>query len=120
MDMNAIVGKRIANILEDKGWTQVKLADKMNLSKQVMNNIIQGNKNITVAEVKKIGNILGVSVNDLTKPFTQEEKPEPIMAFMGEVNTIEAQEGLAKAEEIMDILLFHQKINNSFNEMVSK
>lgn len=120
MDMNAIVGKRIANILEDKGWTQVKLADKMNLSKQVMNNIIQGNKNVTVAEVKKIADILVISVDDLTKPFAQEEKPEPIMAFMGEVNTVEAKEGLSKAEEIMEMILFNQRINDSFNEMVSK
>lgn len=119
MDMNKTVGKRISEILEQKGWTQVKLADKMNVSRQVMNNIIQGNKNVTIAEVKKIADILGVNTDDLTKPFEKEEEPEPIMAFMGEVSTKEAREGLKKAEEIMDMIVFHQQTNDSFKEMMS-
>ena len=119
MDMNQIVGKRIASILDNKGWTQVKLANKLGVSRQIVNNIIQGKKNITIAEVNNIANILGVNVDDLTKSFGKEEKPEPIMAFMGQVDTAEAQKGLKKAEDIMELIIFHEDTKEAFDEMMS-
>lgn len=119
MDMNQIVGKRVSDFLEDKGWTQVKLANKMGVSRQIMNNIIQGKKNITVAEVKSIAEVLQVDVEDLTKTFTKGKEPETITAFMGEVSTDKAKNGIKKVEKIMDMIVFHKQTNDSFEDMMS-
>ncbi|MCK4259453.1 MAG: helix-turn-helix transcriptional regulator [Halanaerobiales bacterium] len=114
---NSVVGQRIKKQLDKIGWTQVDLAKELNISRQIVNKIIHGRKNITLEEIKMIGDILEVSLEDLVKQNNEEIEENPIIAFMGEVNSEAAKNGLKKAKKVMDLILFHRDLNEAHQDL---
>ncbi|MCS6796789.1 MAG: helix-turn-helix domain-containing protein, partial [Raineya sp.] len=45
------IALRILHTLDQKGWTQKDLADKMNVSPQQINKICKGNENLTLETI---------------------------------------------------------------------
>jgi transcriptional regulator with XRE-family HTH domain len=112
LSTNEIIGMNILNILNEKGIKQTELAERLGVTKQTLNKIIHGRRNITIDEIKKICNILEVPIERLTKEDNSEEKAEPIKFFMGKVNSREAKIGLTHGKNIMDMLLFQNEMQN--------
>ena len=114
---NTVVGKRIQECLNKKGWSQARLADELDVSRQVVNKIIHGRKNITLEEVKLIADKLEIGLEELIEKAENKDKEErevdPLIVFMGEVESQEAKDGLNKAKKIMDLIIFHRDINES-------
>ncbi|MGM0438739.1 MAG: helix-turn-helix domain-containing protein [Bacillota bacterium] len=113
---NSIVGNRIQKCLVEIGCSQSHLAEELNVSRQVVNKIIHGRKNINLEEIKLIADILGISLKKLVQDENEIEE-DPIIAFIEEVDTQEAKDGLNKAKEIMDLIIFHRDINESHQEI---
>ena len=61
----AQVGRNIQNQLVKRNITQQTLADALNVSKQVMSKIINGNKAINVDELGRIASFLNISTDEL-------------------------------------------------------
>ncbi|SKA03559.1 helix-turn-helix domain-containing protein [Selenihalanaerobacter shriftii] len=116
---NKLVGARIQDQLDKIEWSQAQLAEKLDTSRQVINKIIHGRKNITIQEVKSIANILNVDLQQLIQPFDKEEDKEPIITFMGEVNSKGAKKGLQHAQNIMDLVIFHRDIKDNHQKLFS-
>ena len=116
--LNSIVGKRIQECLDEIGWSQSRLAEELGVSRQIVNKIIHGRKNVTLEEIKIIADILEISLEDLVQKKNEDETEEdPMIAFMGEVDSEEAKDGLNKAKEIMDLIIFHRDVNDSRQEL---
>nr|WP_034909063.1 helix-turn-helix transcriptional regulator [[Eubacterium] cellulosolvens] len=81
----AQVGANIQRQLDIKGFTQQSLADALQISKQVMNKIIKGNKAINVNEIARIAEILGTTADDL---LLVQDAPvsEESLNFMGSIS----------------------------------
>ena len=116
MSFYEIVGIRIAEILEVKGWKQEDLADKLNISKQVMSKILKGEKNINIVEIRNIADILNIDINTLLKPVdntslfkNQNDLIQP--TFMGRVSTEIGKEGIKKAMMIVDIINKYEELS---------
>lgn len=106
---NSVVGKRIQKRLDELEWSQARLADKLSVSRQIINKIIHGRKNVTLKEIKLISDILDINLEDIVKEVDEENiEDDPIIAFMGQVHTQEAKDGLNKAKQIMDKIIFHR------------
>ncbi|MCK8816284.1 helix-turn-helix transcriptional regulator [Natroniella sulfidigena] len=114
---NQLVGTRIQQKLDELNWTQTDLAEKLATSRQMVNKIVHGRKKITIEELKSIAEILNVELQELTEKPMEEEKTDPIIAFMGEVNSKEAKEGLEHAKEIMDLIIFHRDLKDSHQDL---
>ncbi|MFW6029250.1 MAG: helix-turn-helix domain-containing protein [Halanaerobiales bacterium] len=111
---NSLVGNRIQERLDEIGWSQSRLAGELGVSRQIVNKIIHDRKNITLEEIKLIADILGISLEDLIQEKDENEVEEdPLIAFMGEVDSQEAKDGLNKAKKIMDLIIFHRDVNDS-------
>ncbi|OBR92669.1 anaerobic benzoate catabolism transcriptional regulator [Clostridium ragsdalei P11] len=111
LSTNEIIGRNILKILNEKDIKQTQLAEKLNISKQTLNKIIHGRRNISINEIKEICDALSVPMEKLTdEDSLNEEQMEPIKLFMGEVNSKEAKCGLMHAQNIMDMILFHSEI----------
>lgn len=98
------VGNNIQNILATQGKTQQYLAEKLNVSKQVMSKIIAGSKAINVAEISKIASVLGVSTDKLL--FV--ESPQPTshnFSFMGQVKSEKTKSKIALLQTVIDEIL---------------
>ncbi|PWK13497.1 helix-turn-helix domain-containing protein [Tumebacillus permanentifrigoris] len=119
---NKLVGRRIAEELEKRNMSQQQLADQVDCSKQVMSKILRGDKNITIFEMRTIADILGVTVDDLSKPsavtdlelLRKQVDFEPF--FMGEVQSEEGQKGVRRALRIIDLILQQQDIRERINQ----
>lgn len=119
-DLNEVVGRKIQNRLEELNMTQADLARELDISRQVVNKIVNGRKNITFNEASKIAKKLGMDVKKLADCKTdeiEEQKNEPILAFMGEVDSKEAKQGLEKARDVMELIIFHKDVNDSKADM---
>ena len=67
IDLLKSIGKRIYTKRKELGFTQEYLADKMNVSIQMVSNLERGNKAIKIDNLIKISEILGVSTDYILK-----------------------------------------------------
>lgn len=110
---NEIIGQNILEILKKKSLTQAALAEKLGWTRQDVNKIVHGRKNVTAQELKEISDALNVSMEELVKEDSVNENIEPIKLFMGQVGTKEAKMGLLHAQKIMDMVLFHSQVQEN-------
>lgn len=84
----AQVGANIRRALDSKGLTQQSLADRLGISKQVMNKIIKGSKAINVYELSQIAEVLNLSTDEL---LTVDSMPAAAdnLSFMGRISDTE-------------------------------
>ena len=65
--MVSYTAQNIKRIIADKGLKQIYIAEKAGYDRQVFNNMLNGRKIITDADIPRIANALGVEPNDLFK-----------------------------------------------------
>ncbi len=117
---NEIIGQNILEILKKKSLTQAALAEKLGWTRQDVNKIVHGRKNITAQELKEISDVLNVSMEELVKEDSVNENIEPIKLFMGQVGTKEAKMGLLHAQKIMDMVLFHSQVQENKSKLMKE
>ncbi len=105
------VGKNIERVLMEKGLTQVSLAEKLGVSKQVMNKIIQGNKAINVAEISRISHILGIPIEDLIN-VQEDKKPVHHFSYMGQIKNEKTRQKVEFLKNVIDEILFLEEYAN--------
>lgn len=113
-----MVGQRIIERLNELGWPRQKLADELNISKQVMSKLLNGEKNTTILEIRNIADKLNVSIDKLLSPINEkielitdkDMSDDALPVFMGDVTTPEGQDGVCKALNVIDMILKHQHI----------
>ncbi|HHW02359.1 MAG TPA: helix-turn-helix transcriptional regulator [Thermoanaerobacterales bacterium] len=117
---NEIIGQNILTILNKKSLTQAALAEKLGWTRQEVNKIVHGRKNVTAQELKEISDALNVSMEELVKESAVNENIEPIKLFMGQVSTKEAQMGLLHTQKIMDMVLFHSQVQENKSKLMKE
>lgn len=114
-----MVGQRVLEAIKNKDWSQQQLANSINVSKQVMSKILNGEKNTTILEIRQIADVLNVSLDDLLKPISEKkfevdfsldiEDLEP--KFMGQAVTQAGKEGVHRAFTIIKTVIEYEDIN---------
>ncbi len=75
--MNELLGKRIRALRDAKHLTQEQLAEKIGISRQKYARIEGGTNNITLEELLRIAEVLGVTVGDITRVLDE----TPVIAY---------------------------------------
>ena len=100
------IGERINQWLVDNGQTQSFFAERMGISKQVMSKIIKGKKATNIEEIKKISDIMGISIDEL---LTSHEEPpilqDPVLYLMGETDNENTKEKLQFLNHVMNEMI---------------
>lgn len=65
---SAFIAIRILSELKLRGITQKDLAERMKLSPQQVNKIVQGNENLTLETITKVEEALGITIIEETLP----------------------------------------------------
>lgn len=118
-----MVGQRIIERLNELEWTQQNLADRLNISKQVMSKILKGEKNTTILEIKNIAENLALSVDKLLSPINEkielikQEKCSIVPKFMGNVSTEDGRIGINKAMNIIETILGYENAYDNTNKI---
>lgn len=63
------LGKKIARLRKEKGWTQADFAIKINTHRTNVTRIELGNVNSTINILRKISKELGIGVEELVRNF---------------------------------------------------
>lgn len=83
MNYFEMVGQNIQNILTKQNIRKADLAKKLNISRQMVQKIISGQKAINVKEIANIAMALSVTVDELLRmPSAQMQSWAPVQ-FMG-------------------------------------
>lgn len=117
-NMNEIIVNNIQTIMRSKSIKQIDLASKIAVSKQTMSKMLAGDRMINAVELASIAKALNTSVNELVKQPVCTDDVNVIRAFMGEVATPEARQGLEIADEIADLICFHLKCRENGERMM--
>jgi transcriptional regulator with XRE-family HTH domain len=62
------VGRRIAELRRERGWTQERFAERLGLQTNNLQRIELGMQNLTVRSLVRLANGLGVGLGDLCVP----------------------------------------------------
>lgn len=65
MSARELVAKRVRELRQDKGWSQEELAAASGLHRTYIGTVERAEQSITVDNVDKLANALGVAVSDL-------------------------------------------------------
>ena len=118
MDPNLIIADNILEKLKEQNKKQIDLAEGIGVSKQTMSKMLNGGRTVNAAELKKISDFLGVSMESLFRVPEQKRTADVIHTFMGSVKTEEAREALRIADEVSDQILFHRKVRKNGTAMM--
>ncbi len=64
-DIKGLVGEKLRNLREKKGWSQEELGFEAGLHRNYIGGIERGERNVGVVNLAKLANALGVRPRDL-------------------------------------------------------
>jgi transcriptional regulator with XRE-family HTH domain len=99
------IGSKIEEFLISNRITQTDMAERIGVSKQVVFKIIHGKKAINLIEIKKIADVMGVSVDSLMQSVSAEKRSEPIFLMMGRTNDPNTSDDFRFINHVMDEMI---------------
>ena len=118
VNANEIISNNIMNIMKQNNKKQVDLAGYLGVSKQVISKMLSGARMINAIELQKIAEFLDVSMESLVKVPQVISETDTVKAFMGRVESQEAKDGLAIADEIANLICFYARTHANALEMM--
>lgn len=118
VNMNEIINNNIMNIMKQNDKKQIELAGQLGVSKQVISKMLSGARIINAIELQKIAEFLGVTMESLVKVPQVLPETNTVKAFMGRVESQEAKDGLAIADEIANLICFYARTHENAEEMM--
>ena len=118
VSVNEIISNNIMNIMKQNDKKQIDLAGYLGVSKQVTRKMLSGARMIHAIELQKIAEFLDVSMESLVRVPKEISETDTVKAFMGRVESQEAKDGLAIADEIADLICFYARTHENAMEMM--
>lgn len=118
VNMNEIISNNIMIIMKQNDKKQIDLAGYLDVSKQVISKMLSGARMINAIELQKIAEFLGVSMESLVKVPQVIPETNTVKAFMERVESQEAKDGLAIADEIANLICFYARTHENAEEMM--
>lgn len=118
VNMNEIISNNIMNTMRQNDKKQIELAGHLGVSKQVISKMLSGARTINAIELQKIAEFLGVTMESLVKVPQVLPETNTVKAYMGRVESQEAKDGLAIADEIANLICFYARTHENAEEMM--
>ena len=118
VNINEIISHNIMNIMKQNDKKQVELAGYLGVSKQITSKMLSGARMINAIELQKIAEFLDVSMESLVRVPKEISETDTVKAFMGRVESQEAKDGLAIADEIANMICFYARTHENAKEMM--
>lgn len=119
VDINTIIAGNIFVLLKKQNKKQTDLADALGTTKQTVNKMLNGTRMINAAELKSIADYLGVKMEELTRISAVQTDTDVVHVFMGKVQSEQAKQALEIADELSDMILFHKKVRENGNTVMT-
>lgn len=117
-DINMMIARNILAILKKQNKKQVDLAEALQTNKQTVSKMLNGVRMINAIELKQIADFLGVKMEELTKIPENVPNTDVIHVFMGKIESEQAKNALQIADQLSDMILFHNRIRENGIKMM--
>jgi len=87
------MGKRIADLREERGWTQKQLAERAGLSITFLSEVENGKRNISYGKLLRIADELGTSMDYLARGVQSDPRPRPPVEFPSALSDAAEEKG---------------------------
>ena len=104
MNVKQMIGMRIAELRNSKGFTQERLADKMEISSKYLSSIERGKENPTLDTLIKLSESLGVNIEDIFRFIQIEDSVKRKSLVTSLVNKADANQ-LKLAYKILSAII---------------
>ncbi len=115
--INATISNNILMLLRKNGKRQNELADALGVSKQIVSNMLSGNRMINAIELRQIADFFGVTMEKLMESSEDADSMDAIHVFMGEVKTPAAKKSLEIADKLADMILYYARLRENAEQM---
>lgn len=115
--INATISNNIQMLLRQNGKKQNDLADALGVSKQIVSNMLSGNRMINAVELRKIADFFDVTMEKLMESSEDADSMDAIHVFMGEVKTPAARKSLEIADKLADMILYYARLRENAEQM---
>jgi putative transcriptional regulator len=105
-----LLGKRTAELREQKGYTQEDLAKELGISRTALSRLENGQRDISYGEMKMLSQILRVMPDDLV----YNENFDESFALYRQTRPDQINENLDKANEIIEEMLGYEHLYHRF------
>lgn len=109
IDMNCIIANNIRNTLKHSEKSPDVLAEHLGYSTQTVMDMLSGVRTINGSELSRIAQFCGVPLKKLTVLPEKPVETNVVYMFMERIKTDEARKGLAIADQLIDMYLFHSR-----------
>lgn len=92
MSVSSVVAAYVSNWLKQHGKSYQWLADELEVSKSLVQHMINGTRTFTSERIFQVASILGVSVDELIN--NKQEAKEYMVQLRGEISTREGESAL--------------------------
>lgn len=117
IDVNMIIVNNIKKELTTKNISIIDLAYDINMLIETINKIMNGSKTINANDLYKIAEFLDVSLETLMKAQEFPTGTNAVNSFMGRAKSKKAQRGIEIADELSDMILFHNRVYKNGKKM---
>lgn len=115
--INATISNNIQMLLRQNGKKQNDLADALGVSKQIVSNMLSGNRMINAVELRKIADFFDVTMEKIMESSEDADSMDAIHVFMGEVKTPAARKSLEIADKLADMILYYARLRENAEQM---
>src|SRR5580704_9940704 len=98
LEENIAMGKRIAQLREDRGMTQKQLADRAGLSVTFLSEVENGKRNISMGKLLSIADQLDTTTDYLARGTLSEDRPRMADRFPPELSDAAEDQGWSYAK----------------------
>jgi transcriptional regulator with XRE-family HTH domain len=92
------MGKRIADLREERGWTQKQLAERAGLSITFLSEVENGKRNVSYGKLLRIADELGTSMDYLARGVQSDPRPRPPVEFPPALSDAAEEQGWSYGE----------------------
>lgn len=97
-DVPPDLGKRIADLREQRGWTQKQLADRAGLSVTFLSEVENGKRNLSSGKLLRIADELGASLDYLQRGIQTEPPQRTVVRVPPELSDAAEEQGWTYAQ----------------------
>lgn len=118
VDINSAIAHSIIMHLKNNRITRTELAEGIGVTEQIANQILNGTRMASAAEIHRITDYLHISTQELLSIPKDAHDSNPVFALMEEVHSDTARQALAVADELADMIIFHARVRENAEAMM--
>lgn len=118
VDINSAIAHNIIVYLKNNHITRTEFAEGIGVTEPIANQILNGSKMPSAAEIHRIADYLHISTQELLLMPKDAHESNPVYALMEQVHSDAARQALAVADELADMIIFHARVRENAEAMM--